>query len=125
MHKAFRDLIRSLSLLLLMCACYPCATAYGQGARLDLSLFNGLEAKASESVDITLDEKMLKLAAKFLSKSKNTDAAKLRDLIAALKGIYVKVYSFEKAGQYEFADVDALREQLRAPGWSRVVCLFK
>ena len=30
-------------------------------------------------------------------------------------------FEFEKAGEYDMSDVEAIRSQLRAPGWSRIV----
>ncbi len=81
---------------------------------------NKLAEKASEVVDVTLDESMLKLASRFLSKD-DPDDAKIRNLVSGLKGIYVKVFEFENEGQYAPEDVEALRSQLRAPGWSRMV----
>jgi hypothetical protein len=37
-----------------------------------------------------------------------------------LKGIFVKRFEFEKEGEYTMADVDSIRSQLNAPGWTRV-----
>ncbi|MBI3667905.1 MAG: DUF4252 domain-containing protein [Acidobacteria bacterium] len=79
-----------------------------------------LAAKAVESVDVTLDSSMLKLAGKFLS-GDDPDSAKVKKLIAGLKGIYVKSFEFSKEGEYSEADVEAVRSQLKAPGWSRIV----
>jgi uncharacterized protein DUF4252 len=78
-----------------------------------------LGARATESVDVTLDSNMLQMASKFLSGSKS-DEAEAKKLIGGLKGIYVKSYEFEKAGEYSEADVESVRTQLRAPGWSRI-----
>jgi Domain of unknown function (DUF4252) len=79
-----------------------------------------LADKASEVVDVTLDGNMLRLAGKFLSKD-DPDEVKVKNLITGLKGIYVKAYEFDKEGEYSPADVEALRSQVRGPGWSRMV----
>jgi hypothetical protein len=63
---------------------------------------------------------MLQLAGKFLS-GQDPDQAKAKKVVAGLKGIYVRSYTFAKEGEYSAADVDAFREQLTAPGWSRIV----
>ena len=63
---------------------------------------------------------MLQLAAKFLSAAK-PDEAQAKKLIAGLKSIYVKSFEFDKAGEYNAADVETVRAQFRGPGWSRVV----
>ena len=111
--KTIRPLI-CLALLLLP------AIAFAQNARLQLGSFAQLEAKAAEVVDVTIDERMLQLAAKFLS-SRDPDQAKVKQLVAGLKGVYVKSYEFDQEGQYSTADLEALRAQLHAPGWSRMV----
>ena len=79
-----------------------------------------LAAKASEVVDVTMDSSLLQMASKFLS-DKDADEAKAKKLVSGLKGIYVKSFEFEKAGEYDMADVEAIRSQLRAPAWSRIV----
>ena len=94
--------------------------AAGPLAAQEIKLPPGLGANASETVDVSLDSNMLQLAAKFLSGSK-PDEAEARKLIAGLKSIYVKSFEFEKAGQYNPADVEGVRAQFRGPGWSRVV----
>jgi hypothetical protein len=38
-----------------------------------------------------------------------------------LKGVYVKSFEFEKEGAYSKNDLDPIREQLRSPGWSKIV----
>ena len=79
-----------------------------------------LAAKAEESVDVTLSGSMLRLAAKFIS-DKDADTANVRKLIAGLDGIYVRSFSFAREGEYNMADVDALRAQVQPPSWSRIV----
>lgn len=103
-------------ILLLLFTIGPLAA---QDVKLPASL-DHLAAKAAEVVDVTLDGKMLEFAGKFLS-SKDPDEAKAKGLLAGLKGIYVKSFEFEKEGEYSPADVEAIRSQLRAPAWSRIV----
>src|SRR5260370_34556308 len=79
-----------------------------------------LAARAEESVDVTLSGSMLRLAAKFIS-DKDADTANVRKLIAGLDGIYVRSFSFAREGEYNMADVDALRAQVQPPSWSRIV----
>lgn len=79
-----------------------------------------LAEKAAEVVDVSLDGPMLNMAGKFLSKD-DPDEAKIKNLVTGLKGIYVKSFEFEKEGEYSPADVEAIRNQLRGPGWSRLV----
>lgn len=91
-----------------------------QEARLDISHLDKLAARAAETVDVTLDEKLLQLASRFIN-SNNPQEANVKELIAGLKGVYVRVFEFEKPGEYAPADLEAIRAQLRAPGWTRIV----
>jgi len=79
-----------------------------------------LAAKASEVVDVSLDGALLQLASRFLSE-KDPDEAHVKRLVAGLKGVYVKSFEFDDRDQYKESDVEELRAQLRAPGWSRIV----
>ena len=91
---------------------------WGQEIKLPANL-DALGAKAVESVDVTLDGTLLQLAAKLAGKDdKNGDVKKL---IAGLEGIYVRSYQFAAEGEYNKSDVDAVRAQLQAPTWARVV----
>jgi hypothetical protein len=94
--------------------------AAGYGQALDLKHLDRLAAKASETADVTLDGSLLKIAAKFLS-ADDPDQAKIKKLVAELKGIYVKTFEFEKEGEYSESDVTSIRKQLQSPGWSRIV----
>src|SRR5260370_25408886 len=79
-----------------------------------------LASKAEDSGDVTLSGSMLRLAAKFFS-DKDADTANIRKLIAGLDGVYVRSFTFAREGEYNMADVDAIRAQVQAPAWSRIV----
>ena len=104
--------------LLLVCAGATAAKA--QGARLQLSHLDYLAAKASETVDVNVDERLMQLTAKVFS-DKDSDEAAIKELVKGLKGIYVKSFEFEHEGEYSTADVESIRSQLRGPGWSRIL----
>jgi len=89
-------------------------------SRLQLSSLDHLAAKASQSVDVNIDERLMRLASKAFS---DTDAEEreIKKVIAGVKGIYVKVFEFEAEGQYSSADMETIRTQLRGPGWTRLV----
>lgn len=89
-------------------------------AQLKLPDFDALADKASETVSITLDSALLGIAARFLDPDKPEDAA-AREVIAGLKGIYVKSYTFDEDFAYPKADVEMVRRQLTGPGWQRLV----
>jgi Domain of unknown function (DUF4252) len=94
--------------------------AFAQNARLELKNLEKLSSKASEVNDISLDGAMLQFAAKFLEKD-DSEEAEIKDLLKNLKGIYIKSFEFDKDNQYSQADVDAIRSQLTAPGWTKMV----
>ena len=89
-------------------------------SRLQLSSLDHLAAKASKSVDVNIDERLMRLASKVFS---DTDAEEreIKKVVAGVKGIYVKVFEFENEGQYSSADLNTIRAQLSAPGWTRLV----
>jgi Domain of unknown function (DUF4252) len=99
--------------------CIALAPLCAQELKLPSSL-DRLAAKASEVVDVTLDANLLQLASRFLS-DKNPDDAQVKKVISGLKGIFVRSFEFEKAGEYSESDIEPLRTQLHTPAWSRIV----
>jgi hypothetical protein len=79
-----------------------------------------LAAQADETVDVTMDSSMLRLAGRFLS-DKSPDDADVKKLLQGLQSITVRSFEFSKEGQYDKADVDAVRAQAQGPQWSRIV----
>jgi hypothetical protein len=93
------------------------------GRSQDIKIPPGVEklsAKAKETVEVTMDGPMLRWASKFLS-ADDPEEKKCAQLVANLKGIYVRSFEFDKDGEYSTADVEALRSQVHRPGWKRVV----
>lgn len=93
-------------------------TASAQGTRLNLDLPD-MAAKATETVDVTLDGAMLRLAGKFLS-STDADERSAKEMINGLKGIYVRSYEFEHEGEYDKSQAERIRTQL-GPSWKKIV----
>lgn len=96
------------------------APAWAQDIKLPASLDN-LADKAEESVNVTLDGSLLRLAARFISDKDDADAARVKRILAKLEGVYVRSYEFAEEGAYSRADVDTVRVQLQRPAWSRIV----
>lgn len=94
--------------------------AKAQDSRLQLSSLDHLATKASQSVDVNIDERLMRIAARALS-DKDTDEREVKKLVAGVKGIYVRSFEFDSDGQFSGADVDLIRTQLRGPGWTRLV----
>ena len=105
--------------VLLMCAA---VSAAAQSAKIQIENLDHLFSQATETVDVTIDGALLQVAARFLSPNK-PDEAKVRELLAQLKGVYVKSFEFDRDGAYSAADIDSIRTQLSAPGWSKVATI--
>jgi hypothetical protein len=99
----------------------PALPAFSQNSKLQLQNLEKLSAKAAEVNDVTLDGALLQLASKFLDAADDSDAREIKNVIKDLKGIYVKNFEFDEPNQYSQADVEAIRTQLTAPGWQRIV----
>jgi hypothetical protein len=93
-------------------------TARAQGARLQIDQLDSLANKASETVDVKLDERLMATTAKIFSGKDDED---IKEILKGLKGIYVKSFEFEKAGEYLPSDVESVMSQLRSGGWSKIV----
>ena len=118
MNKLFRTFFKFAPALLLLIA--SAAAAMGQSAKLQLDQLDVLANRASETVDVKLDEHLMQTTAKFFS-GKDTDDAEIRDLIKNVKGIYVKSFSFEKENEYSSAEIESVMSQLRGGGWSKII----
>lgn len=81
---------------------------------------NRLAARATESVNVSLDSSMLQLASGFLNKDDPQDQ-KVKQIVSKLKGVYVHSFEFEKPGEYSMSDVAAIRAQLKQPEWTQIV----
>jgi hypothetical protein len=119
MKPLFQTNIRTalIAFLLILAATL---VANAQDSRIQMAGLDHLAAKASQTVDVNLDERLMRIAARVLS-DKDEDERDVKKLVAGLKGIYVKSFEFDTEGQYVAADVETIRTQLRAPGWSRLV----
>jgi hypothetical protein len=106
--------------LTLLAAFGAAAPVYAQNARLQIDHLDQLFPKAVETIDVRVEGSLLQMASKFL-RSDKADEAAVKEIIQALKGVYVKGVEFDKAGEFTEADVEAIRGQLAAPGWDRIV----
>ena len=112
-------MLRLISIALLAAVC-GAAPAHAQNARLEIDHLDRLFPKAVETIDVRIDGSLLLMASKFL-RSDKADEAAVKEIVKALKGVYVKGVEFDKEGEYSEADVESVRRQLSAPGWERIV----
>jgi len=96
------------------------ASVRAQSAKLQMDQLDSLASKASETIDVKLDEHLMQMTAKFFV-SKDPDDAEIRELIKGVKGIYVKSFTFEKEGEYSPAEIDSVISQVRGGAWSKII----
>ena len=118
MRILFRHILKFAPAFLFVITAHVVTTA--QTAKLQLDQLDVLANRASETVDVKLDEHLMQTTLKFFSAKDNEDA-EIRDVIKNLKGIYVKSFTFEKPDEYTPAEVDSVMSQLKGGGWSKII----
>lgn len=114
-----------LRILLLTTLALPfLASAAEPLGQLNLPSFTGLQSKASEVVDITLGAWPLALASKFMNADDPEDA-EVKKVLSGIKHIVVRSYEFDSDFVYSKEDVEAVRKQLSAPGWTQLAQVRK
>jgi hypothetical protein len=88
--------------------------------RLRLDSLERLAPKATDTVNIEIDGFLIKFAGSILS-DKDADERAVKEIITGLKGVYVRSYEFKAEGAFSDTDIASIREQLRGPGWSRII----
>ncbi len=97
------------------------ANAQQQDAvRLRFENLDKLETRAKDVVEVNIDGKMLEMAKRVMVKTGDPNSKKVGEAIGGLKGIYVRVFNFERENEYDIADVDQIRAQLKSPNWERL-----
>ena len=108
----------SALLALLLFSGLPAARA--QDARLRLDHLDRLAPRATESVEITMNDVQVQFLRKLVSLGES-ERSKLKGLLSKLKGVYVRGYEFARDGEYSDSDIEEIRAQLRSPGWEQIV----
>lgn len=117
--KRFNYLLKIILPMLILLAA-TAAHAQDDAARLRFDRLNGLDDKARDVVEVNIDGKLLDLAKRVMTKVDDPNSKKIAQAISGLKGIYVRVYNFERENEYNIADVDEIRSQLNQPGWAKL-----
>ena len=98
----------------------PLLATAALGQQVDLSILDKLASRAKSSVNVTLDEDKLGFASAFLS-TDDPKQASAKKIVGNLKAINVRVFEFDSAGAFTSSDLDAIRAQLKGPGWTKIV----
>src|SRR5579871_5692922 len=92
---------------------------WSQDIQIPASL-DKLAAKAENTVDVSLNGPLLKFAGRFFS-GKDKGEADMAKILANLQSITVKGYEFSRDQEYDDADLEVIRSQVKGPQWSRIV----
>jgi hypothetical protein len=90
-------------------------------ARIKMPDFSGLAAKATKSVDISLDKNMVNSAAAFMSGGKMAVDPAVVEMINGLDGIYVRAFNFDRPDVYSAKDIEAVTRQVDGKGWKKLI----
>ena len=105
------------TLLLLV---FAIVKSYAQDARIQVGHLDRLESRASQVVTVDVPENMLLFASKFLNANKPDEAA-VKELVAGLKGVYVKSFEFEHDNEFSQDDIKTITAQLDPARWLKMV----
>jgi Domain of unknown function (DUF4252) len=108
-----------LRVLLFACLLIP-TLGWSADGQLKLPSFKGLSDKATESVHISLGPFLLHMAGHFIDDA-DEDSASTKRMLAGIKAIEIHSFTFAADNAYSAADIDAVRQQLSAPGWSQLM----
>ena len=114
-----KSFFQKLSITTLLLVSPILAAAQAQDSRIQMASLDHLTPKASQTVDVNIDGRLMRLASKFLKDE--GDEKQVKELLVGIKGIYVKSFEFENDNQYTAADVESIRSQLRGPSWTRLM----
>jgi hypothetical protein len=92
----------------------------GRSQKLDLPV-DHLMARAVNHTAVDLEAAQLRPLLQMALDKKPEKSEKLRKLLEGVESLHVRTFEFAKPGQFTAADLDPVRKQLQAPGWSRIV----
>ena len=98
--------------------------ATAQVPQLKLPSFPDLKQQATESVDLQLGWLPLHFVG-WLMNDGDPDSAEVRKTLQGLKSVQIRSFEFSADYAYPQAEIDQLRAQLSAPGWSPLVQVRK
>ena len=91
-------------------------SGFAAGPELRIPDFSHLASRARDSVDVTLDGFLLRLAQKFAAADGEDDEE--LSILRDIKSVRVRNFEFDADDAYSKDDVESVRRQLTGPGWS-------
>lgn len=113
----------SLPAWVAIAACGLAGPTLAAGPELVIPDFSHLRDKAVETVDLTLDGFLLKVAKQLSRQEAGQDEA--MSLLQDVDSLRVRSFDFDSDDAYSRADVEAVRQQLSGPGWSALAQVRK
>jgi hypothetical protein len=98
--------------------------ATAESPQLRLPSFADLKERATDTVDVQLGGMPLQLAG-WLMSDDDPDSAAVKKTLQGLKSVQIRSFQFGADYAYPQAEIDQLRAQLSAPGWSPLVQVRK
>ena len=111
---------RLIGILTLFCVLLP-ASGEARDGKLELPDFGALSRKAIDSVNITLDPWLLRTIGAFIGDDEDDDSAATKRLLAGIQAVQIRSYEFATDFAYPGEEIEAIRRQLTAPGWSQLM----
>jgi len=119
MSSFHRTLLRTIWICLIA-SLLAVVNAKAQNPKLEVSHLDKFADKADKVIDVNVERNIIQLAISALNDKRSKDEAKIKELLAPIKGIFVKRFQFENEGEYTAADADSIRSQLNGPGWQKI-----
>jgi hypothetical protein len=107
-------------LLLLALALFPLVTL-AQGAKVRMPDFASLADKAKESIEISLDGEDIQDVSTMMGGRGTASDPRFTEMLQGLRGIYVRMFEFDRPGQYSSRDIDSVIRQVERGGWKRLL----
>ncbi len=105
--------------LALSCTLVP-AIGMAQSGKINLPDFRALSHSATDTTNINLGPLLLHTAAFFID-DKDPDAANTKRILASIHSVQIRSYEFAQDYEYPRDEVEAVKRQLAAPGWTPLV----
>ena len=118
--SAAAKLLAAAALMLLALVSARAQNTQATDGRLRLESLEQVAPKATKTLRVDVDGILLKLGKSMLDED-DPEEKTIKEVIEGLRGVYVRGYEFKTEGEFKDADLDALRGQLRGPGWTRLV----
>jgi len=91
-------------------------------ARLKLPDFSHLQAKATDSVDISMGPFVLWLA-QYIAPERDENGTEVKKILQGIDSVHVRSYQFDEDYAYSKDDIESVRKQLRDEKWQSLAAI--